>query len=129
VGGDGKAETRALPAVLVARGIQADKGADRLVPTLGRDAGAVILDGDAESLGGQGRLDLGAGAVADGVADQVLDRAPQAAGTYGDPVALGVVVEAHQGHVLSAPLGIADDLVQEGTRRERFGRAFPSVRP
>ena len=75
---DRQPETDPAAAVLVAGGVEPGEGAQRLLEPVGRDAGAVILDPDAQRALGQRHGDLGLRAVAQRVADQVLKRAPHA---------------------------------------------------
>ena len=75
VGGDRQAQTHPPAPVLVPSRVEPRERPDRLVPPFGGDAGAVILDRDAEAARADRRLDLGPRAVADGVPEQVFQRA------------------------------------------------------
>ena len=125
VRGDGEAEPRPGAVVLVAGGVEPGKGLDGLLAHLRWDAGAVILDADAQEFLCKAHRDLGAVGVAQGVADEILDSAPDCGLAQLDRAALPLLFDER--HVAPHALGALRHLACERKGINRGGLVHPGT--
>ena len=121
---DGETEAYAASPVLIAGRIEAGEGLDRLLAGLGRDAGAVILDPDAEGFLGESHRDLGPGPVLHCVADQVRDRAAHGNGAEHDRA---LPFGARDADIAAEAARILDRLRDQRMRIDRHRLAFGGI--